>query len=409
MLKKYIFDTHRICSPKETVTHVLKIIKNTWIINDTNLKIYSIGELDIFNEYVYSISSNIWKRNNWWKWLTKYQALASALMEFSERYSWYKIIEKINNQKKNKLININDREVLDIDKLILTNSDKIKKIENINYFDNIYMNYIEWISLITNKKILIPWYEPEFMTTNSLWAWNNKEEATIHAIYETIERHNHNVMMANHVLPLLINDNTITNSNIIKLINKIKLLGFEVYLLDCSFNFNINTIWAIVYNKNFQFVEHYSMNFHLWTHSDKDIAIIRALTEVIQNRATNFDNNKSSIYKEADNMILDENNISKIVKFYLENIRNNNLEIINYKNIINYNFSDLWLELEYILNELKNKWHDVFLIDITNDKLKIPAVRVVIPWLQPMLFELFDDFNNKNIRLSEYIDNGFIT
>lgn len=401
MKKNYTLDTHRICDPKVTVKITMEKLKSSWVWEEENISIYDIGNLDVFHEYVYCISSHVWRRNNWWKGLTKYQALASALMEFSERYSWYKFINQVNdsewkthNQITGPKINVED--------LILTENDKAW-FASIDFHEKIEYKWIEWFSITNNTIKMVPWYEHEFLTTNCLGAWNSIEEATIHAIYESIERHNYNIMMANLDAPRLIDIESISNEKIQELVWKIKSFGFEVYIMDCSFGFGIHTIGALIYNWVYQFVGHYAMNLHMWTHSNKDIAIIRALTEIIQNRATNLDNNKYNINMLTQDNFLSENNISPITAHYLRLFREKNIEIIDYKDLIDTDVNDMEEELNNIVDHLKNKWYEVVVIDITQKNINIACVRVVIPWLQPMIFELFDDLSSKDIRFSNYI------
>ncbi|MDD3145133.1 MAG: YcaO-like family protein [Candidatus Gracilibacteria bacterium] len=401
MKKGYKLDTHRVCDPKITVKNVLEKLKSSLIWDDENVSLYQIGNLDVFNEYVYCVSSYVGKRNNWGKGLTKYQAMASALMEFCERYSWYKKIYEVNDSEQ-KTHNEIESKKINVDELILTDNDR-ERFSKIDFYNDVKYNWIEGYSLTNSEKKLIPWYEQEFLTTNCLGAGNTLEEAIIHAIYETIERHNYNVMMANYDIPKIINIDTITNSNILNLIEKIKSFGFEIYIMDCSFDFGVHTIGALIYNGKYQYVSHYAMNLHMGTHSNKDIAIIRALTEIIQNRATNIDNNKFDISRIKKEDYMYENDLSPITNFYLSTFRTGKTEVINYNDLKDTDTDDMSFELSYIVEDLKNNGFEVLVIDITDEKLDVKCVRVVIPGLQPMIFELFDDLSSKDIRFSKFI------
>lgn len=401
MKKLYTLDTHRICDPKLTVKLVMDKLKSSWVWEEENISVYDIGNLDIFQEYVYCISSHVWRRNNWWKWLTKYQALASALMEFSERYSWYKTINLINEWI-SKTHNQIDWPKINVEDLILTEWE-IENYKDIDIHSQLEFKWIKGYSLTNKIDKYIPWYEHEFLTTNCLWAGNDRDEAIIHAIYETIERHHYNVMMANLDSPRLINMDSSTNEHILSLIAKIRSFGFEVYIMDCSFDFWVHTIWALIYNWAYQFVSHYAMNLHMGTHSNIDIAIIRALTEIIQNRATNLDNNKFNIAMLSEKDYLNEKSISPITAHYLELFRNGNVEVIQYADIENTDVDDMKIELDNLVTLLDKKWFEVLVIDATQKNIDIKCVRVVIPWLQPMIFELFDDALWKNVRRSRFI------
>ncbi len=404
MKKLYTLDTHRVCDPKITVKVVMEKLQSSWVWEEENMSVYDIWKLDIFQEYVYCVSSHVWRRNNWWKWLTKYQALASALMEFAERYSWYKIIDGVNNTISRTHNQIHWPKI-NIDDLILTEWD-IETYKNIDIYNELELKWIEWYSLTEATHKSIPWYEYEFLTTNCLWAGNTLEEAIIHAIYETVERHHYNVMMANLDVPRLIDISSITNKHIQNLISKIQSFGFEIYIMDCSFDFWLHTIWALIYNWSYQFVSHYAMNLHMGTHSNSDIAIIRALTEIVQNRATNLDNNKFNISMLSEKDYLDEMAISPITAYYLQLFRDHGAEIIRYSDLINTDVDNMTVELDNLVRLLEQKWFEVLVIDATQKNIDIACVRVVIPGLQPMIFELFDDALWKNVRRSQFLKNS---
>ncbi len=402
MKKNYTFDTHRVKAPQDTVREVLSRLKTTWIWDEENIKLYPIWDLDIFKEYVYCIFSNVGKRNNWGKWLTKYQAIASALMEFCERYSWYKMIEKVNNELPCCLYKDIPDPKISLEKMILTRGDKKRVAEGV-FYDRMEFPFIQAYSLSEKVHKYIPWYEPEFLTTNCLWAGNTLSEAILHAIYETIERHIYNIMMVNLEAPKVIDITTITHPAINELISKIQSLGFEMYILDCSFFFETHTIGAIVYNEQYQFVGHYAMNFHMGTHSNKDIAILRALTEITQNRATNYDNNKTSFWDLWDKNFFPEKDLSPITSHYLSLLRTWGFQKISYQEIPNYIFDDIDEELDFMVKHLTKNGYEILLIDITDARLQIPCVRVLIPGLQPMIFELFDDASWPWVRVSNFL------
>ena len=97
------------------------------------------------------------------------------------------------------------------------------------------------------------------------------------------------------------------------------------------------------------------MNLHMGTHSNIDIAIIRALTEIIQNRATNLDNNKFNISMLSEKDYLNEKSISPITAHYLELFRNNKTEVISYSDIKNTDVDDMKIELDNLVALLDKK------------------------------------------------------
>lgn len=145
------------------------------------------------------------------------------------------------------------------------------------------------------------------------------------------------------------------------------------------------------------------MNLHMGTHANKDIAIIRALTEIIQNRAANLDNNKFHISMLRDVDYMREDQLSPITSFYLESFRKGSAVVVPYENVKNFDTDDITTELNYVISNLQKSGFEVLSINITNEKLGIACVRVAIPGLQPMIFELFDDLSSKDIRFSRFI------
>ncbi len=59
MKKTYTLDTHRICDPKVTIKLVMDKLRSSGVWDEENMSIYDIGNLDIFKEYVYCISSHV--------------------------------------------------------------------------------------------------------------------------------------------------------------------------------------------------------------------------------------------------------------------------------------------------------------------------------------------------------------
>jgi ribosomal protein S12 methylthiotransferase accessory factor len=139
------------------------------------------------------------------------------------------------------------------------------------------------------------------------------------------------------------------------------------------------------------------------THPDSRIALMRAISESSQTRAVNIqgarDDLKKIQYKEDDEIYkrkwqfipsssLNKTNISSIKEFS---------EVKTYPN------NDILDDIKLILNRLKKAGlKRAIVIDLTNPKLKIPVVRVIVPGLETFevakLFMASESFIGKRAR-----------
>lgn len=383
-LKKYEYDTHRVCSPTETLKRLLEIKKNTGIIEFNKLKVTRIDRYDILGLPVFAVFPNyvskpFGKPVHWGKGFTESQALTSGLMEFIERFS----SSAIDNSRLIKGSHNSLPESLSLWDFVPTN--RIRREFTKEEADNASLYWVDGFSLTTGKKVLVPINLSYFSgkndvltgssDTNGLAAGNTLEEAILHGICEVVERHLFEVVSRNNLDCPLIDQSTIDDPLIIQLITLFASKGFELYLSDYTHNLGIPTICAIAYNEN----NSKPAIIATGTHPDKRIATIRALTEIIQYRA-------SSLYKEYSNpMFKAPRNLPDFVKMQI--LQKSNSILKSYADVNSISKKTIREEISIVKNLLAEKGFDILVVDLTRKDMGIPVVRVLVKGMQPAIYE----------------------
>lgn len=389
----YSSSCRKICSPKKTIEKLIKIRNsNKNFLSD--LKTFRIDKYDVLGLPVIMSTVKGGSYLNWGKGCDETEALVSGIMESVERYSARNInSDLIKKSKFNELENSISR-----CDFVLTNKQKETFTEEqINDVD------VEWIkaysltdkrdvflpaNLIVHPKEKISTFPYDTADTNGMASGNSLEEAILHGLCEVIERHLDTIIFHNKIKTPKIDINTLKNPHLISLIKRFKAKGFELYFNDYTLDLGVPTISVFAQRKEPYDIIHKDEpnKYSLWftktgTSTDPEIAMIRALNEVVQHRASFLYVNKLRL-SELKNVL---GKFPKYLKDELE-IRKKagKISLNKLKNISN---KDIKKEIESIIKLLNKKGCEVFVCDITNKSLGIPAVKVVIKGLQPPLGE----------------------
>ena len=120
------------------------------------------------------------------------------------------------------------------------------------------------------------------------------------------------------------------------------------------------------------------------TNPDARIALIRAITEVSQTRAVNIqgarDDLKKIQYKENDEIYKRK---WQFMPTSSSSIRKNTCKTIKFSKIKTYLNKDILDDIKLILNSLKKaRLKRAIVVDLTNPRVGIPVVRVIVPGLE---------------------------
>ena len=376
----YNLETYRICSPEETWNRIEPLI------NNINIEILErIDNLDRIGIPVYSakrIVKNDKNENSTKEKIVKYhygkgatdiQAKVSAIMEAIERYS----MEYLDNPATK-----NPENPIDLKELVLS-KESYKNINQIN--KNI--NNIEWAighDIINDEIIDIPINAVCHPTegklfksnTNGIASGNTKEEAIFHGTLELIERDAWSIAEIYNKTHTKINIEGAKNPIIHELMDKFKDANINVVLKDLTSDIGIPTIAAVSDEPVLK--DPALLCIGVGCHINPEIAVIRALTEVIQSRATQIQNKRDDTIRGDIVRKVQYDRMIKVHKKWY-----GHKDEINIEELPDNSKLDLKKDLEVIKNKLIDTGFDkLIIVDLKKTEVGIDVVRVVIPKIE---------------------------
>lgn len=377
---KYFNGTHRVKNPDETIKdYEDKLITAgiTRLTDITDLDRVGIPVFSAIRPTAQSGGVSIYAG----KGISKSHAKASAIMEGFERYS----AEKQDIDDSNIIIGKYDdlNKPIDLDSLILSKSIPIEEVKEFN------LEWEELIEINSEEKYQIPVnliYHPYIPNknnikafvkgnTNGLASGNTIEEAILHGIYEIIERDAWSIFEISKKNKKEINKDTIENKEIRNILTKFEDENISIKLFDITADINVPTILASGDDKVLKDAALLSLG--VGTNLNPEIAVLRALTEVAQSRATQIhgtreDTNRADFMRKAG-----YERMKKINRIYFEDSEN----IINLNEIPNKSsLKTIKEDIKICLNELgKVGLNKVFFKDLTREEIGVSVARVIIP------------------------------
>lgn len=373
---KYFGCTHRAISPEETIKNVKDKLKITGI-----TRIAEITHLDRVGIPVYSAirpsaaegAVSIYAG----KGATKDQAKASAMMEAFERYS-AEPQEQIENNLIcglfNELGDCISPELLILPKLPFDPQKKeLNWIKSFNIKDDgeyllpadaVFHPYSHNVNLFKSN-------------TNGLASGNKVEEAIFHGMTEVIERDAWSLFEAGRNKVPEINLENTSNPLIIEIVDKFKGAGIDIKVVNLTSDVEVPTIAAV--SDDTVLKDPALLTLGVGTHLDPEIAVLRALTEVAQSRATQIHGTREDTTRAVFMRKAGYKRMKRINKHWFgesEEI----MELNEIKDMSGKSFKE---DIETSMKLLKKAdFEDVLFVNLTRPEIEIPVVRVVIPGME---------------------------
>ena len=378
----YFTGTHRVIAPSKTIEineNKLKVAGITRIADITDLDRIGLPIYTAIRPTAEDGAVSIYGG----KGITKDHAKASAMMEGFERYS---------------------AERQDIDETIIASLSEIEEFGE--YIDPKSLNLpkefekkdisdlsLEWsksIDLISNREYYIPTnaiYHPYISkddsqslfksNTNGLASGNILEEAILHGIFEVIERDAWSIFELTHKNYAQIDISSIENEIIIDIIEKFESEGIKIKLMDFTADIKIPTIAASADDTITK--DAGLLTLGMGTHLDPEVAILRALTEVAQSRATQINGAREDTVRADFAREAGYERMKRINKFYFRDEE----EQIKLSDIENKSTSSITRAIEIVKDELVSKnIQKILYSNLTRPELDVSVVRVVIPEME---------------------------
>lgn len=349
-------------------------------------EIVDISKMDETKIPVFSITGNkksdiIINYNNG-KGLTIDQARASAYMEFIERKSAgahrptlltdsYYNLEKLYNEK-----------VVQPSSIITYYPSYVVDSEKINWFPAIDITNSTF-ALLPTISILFPYTGDDCVlfrnNTNGLASGSTFYEAILQGIYEVIERDCSSIAIGTGKFQDVSID-SIKNEKCRSIIDEFEKNNIKVYIKNITNDLGIPCFLVTgddtIRNNSLLLCGGHGC------HSSKDIALLRALTEMAQTRKTILYGKREDIRSMRPNA--DDPNDYMNVKMRNISWYSNSTNQQSFKDISEYYFDNIREELNWIIKKIKGLGFSIFVSNLAPDNVDdpLPVVRVVIPGLE---------------------------
>ena len=376
----YFKGTHRVIAPKETIEINADKLKTAGI-----TRIADITDLDRIGLPVYTAIRPTAEYGGvsiyGGKGISKDHAKASAMMEGFERYS-----AERQDGDKTVISTVNDisGNYIDPKSLNLPKEYEKKDMSNLK---------IEWSlahDLISDEDYYIPAnaiYHPYSQdsnieslfksNTNGLASGNILPEAILHGIFEVIERDAWSIFEMTHKNYSQINLDTIESDIINETVEKFTSNGINIKLMDFTADINVPTIAASADDTITR--DAGLLTLGIGTHLDPEVAILRALTEVAQSRATQINGAREDTVRADFAREAGYERMKRINKYYFRQEEDQ----INLSDIENKSTTSINDDLEIVKDELtSNEIEHVLYYDLTRPELDVSVVRVIIPKME---------------------------
>ena len=378
----YFKGTHRVIAPKKTVEineDKLKTVGITRVADITDLDRIGMPVFTAIRPTAEDGAISIYGG----KGISKDHAKASAMMEGFERYSAEK-------QESDDTIFATPNEIGEKGEYIEPKSLNLpQKFEKADLGDTKF----EWNlahDIITGNDYYVlsnavfhPYnhdsdVESLFKSnTNGLASGNVLEEAILHGIFEVIERDAWSIFELTHKNYSQINIDSIESELIKEIIDKFESQGIKIKLMDFTADINIPTIAASADDTVTR--DAGLLTLGIGTHLDPEVAILRALTEVAQSRATQINGAREDTVRADFAREAGYERMKRINKYYFRQEE----EQINLSDIENKSTTSIDEDIDIVKEELiANDIKHVLYTDLTRPEVDVSVVRVIIPEME---------------------------
>lgn len=375
----YFKGTHRVIAPQKTIEinkNKLKTAGITRIADITDLDRIGLPVFTVIRPTAEDGAISVYGG----KGISKIHAKASGMMEAFERYSAEK-------QEADEVIIANINEILKKGEFIPPESLNLPKDFKKENLESMKLEWSLTHDIITDKDYYIPsnaifhpynYKESLFKSnTNGLASGNILEEAILHGIFEVIERDAWSIFELTHKNYAQIDVGSIESDIICETIDKFESEGIKIKLMDLTADINIPTIAASADDTLTK--DAGLLTLGIGTHLDPEVAILRALTEVAQSRATQINGAREDTVRADFAREACYERMKRINKYYFRQEE----EQISLSSIENKSTTSITEDLEIVKEELiSNDIKNILYYNLTRSELDVSVVRVIIPEME---------------------------
>ncbi|HJJ46747.1 MAG TPA: YcaO-related McrA-glycine thioamidation protein [Methanocorpusculum sp.] len=370
--KVYSEWTERSCTPEETLARVEQFTTKAGI-----TRVADITDLDRLGIPVYSCirpgaaDGAISVYNG--KGGTEVEARVSGIMEGIERYCAEAVPRDMKEKTYLNLVREGFTVINPADLILPHGADPNQPLPWIAGWDLIHQEeiYVPFCAVVHPN----PFHLPSLFRSNSngIASGNTLEEAIFYALTEVIERDSWSLVEATRQTGKKLKD---LPSRVAMIVEKFTKNGVEVTLRDITSDLGIPTIAAIA--DDVQLKDPRLMMIGMGTHTNAEIAMIRALSEVAQSRATQIHGAREDATIAQIREVIGYDRVKRMNAYWFRGE-----EYKPASDVPSVGTDDFKKDIEIILSRIAGVGLDrVIVFDLTDPSLQIPVVRVVVPGLE---------------------------
>jgi ribosomal protein S12 methylthiotransferase accessory factor len=213
--------------------------------------------------------------------------------------------------------------------------------------------------------------------TNGLASGNRIEEAVYHGITEVVERDAWSIFEAKKEPKRQVVCDGTENPLIRSMMDKFVSAKIDVKLLDLTADVDITTIAAV--SDDTVLKDPALLSLGVGTHLNPEVAVIRALTEVAQSRATQIHGTREDTSRAVFMRKAGYDRMKRINKHWFSDSH----KLINISTIEDKSKATFKEDIETCIENLKkNGFKKIFYVDLTRNEVEIPVARVIIPGME---------------------------
>jgi len=322
---------------------------------------------------------------------TEDEARVAGIMEGIERYSAEALPRDLKNITYRDLLVSGENAVNPADLILPRSTDP-----------NMAIPWLKGWDLIENKEIFVPlcsvihpnpYYLPSLFrsSTNGVASGNTIEEALFYALTEVIERDSWSLAEVTHETGKII---TNLPPHVAEMADKFTKNGIEVTLRDITSDLGIPTIAAVA--DDIQLKDPRLLMIGMGTHTNAEIAMIRALSEVAQSRATQIHGAREDTTIAQFREIMGYDRVKRMNAYWFKGTEEKPASDVK-----SCSSNDFKTDIDTIISRLnKVGIHHLIVCDLTDPELQIPVVRAVVPGLE--CFTIDNERRGERCKNAEY-------
>jgi len=369
-LKRYKKDTHRALPPEETLEIVEKKMPAagiTRVADITNLDRIGIPVFTSIRPTAEKGAISVYNG----KGATPVEAKVSAIMEGIERYS---AELRSSDLRIARFSELRDNALNPAELILPGGVDPDAEIPWVMGYD-----------LMGDEEILVPAnavfhplpsrYTRLFRTnTTGLASGNQLEEAIFHGLAEVIERDAWSIAEhARSMGPLLRYNGDGLAGELLEMFQRAEV---QVYVRDITSDVDVMTFAAI--SDDVKLRDPALLTAGMGTHTDPEVALLRALTEVAQSRLTQIHGAREDTVSADFRRMMGYDRLKRLNRHWFEHEREEDFSSLN-----SYDTDDFLDDIRYMLDRLQAAGFErAIVVDLTAPEIMVPVVRVIVPGLE---------------------------